>query len=70
MRNVVMEKLLARPIGVGAHVTGDHEMGMEAAGYGGGVGDGGPLRHMLGVESVNTNCGIGVERDAQRKGNL
>uniref|UniRef100_A0A0E0LVZ6 Uncharacterized protein n=1 Tax=Oryza punctata TaxID=4537 RepID=A0A0E0LVZ6_ORYPU len=34
---------LLLPIGAGAHLTGNEEMGMEGEGYGGGVWDAGPL---------------------------
>lgn len=39
--------VLVGPVGAGVHFGGDEEVGVEATGYGGGVRDGGPLRHML-----------------------
>lgn len=38
-------KKITGPVGAGAHLTGDQEMGMEAEGYGGVMGNAGPLRH-------------------------
>ena len=35
------------PIGARVHLTGDQEMRVKAAGYGRGVRNRGPLRHML-----------------------
>lgn len=34
------------PVGIRVHLTGDEEVGMDAAGDGGGVRDGGSLRHI------------------------
>ncbi|KAI6699502.1 hypothetical protein NL676_013826 [Syzygium grande] len=64
-----LSPFLSLPVGVGVHVAGDEETGVVAEGDGGGVRDGGPLRHMPADDRrVEREEGKGGKRTVARGG--